>query len=333
MSPNTTPFLLNINPFHVEEPPISNDEFLRSLDAIGVWLRVLAANESLERFRSSDQSDAERMAALANIYIHYGAQAEDQAVALIAFSVWSKDRSLLLPDLFNRIFLRRSTGPLLSDEVSRVLESLSGGGSKSVHVDQRAFFAEVGRLDDSAIVELFLGYPWKKEPSVRLIPKRHRVVWTNLPGELRRIAGTYYDIRQAPRLATAFNKLKHGPQLVIQNPFERARSYGKSSDAVEQLKQWDRTNRPSIRLLFEGSKTQGDVADEFIGSVAPFLIDDEEAINILFYQTMVHNANFFSILVKMEIALARREPADFGNSDAGILKILQRQREFAGRLL
>ncbi len=33
---NTTPFLLNLNPSEVDEPGISNDEFLGSLDAVSV---------------------------------------------------------------------------------------------------------------------------------------------------------------------------------------------------------------------------------------------------------------------------------------------------------
>ena len=52
MPHNATPFLLNLNPHGIDEPDISNDEFLDSLEVIGVWLRVFSAYESLERYTS-----------------------------------------------------------------------------------------------------------------------------------------------------------------------------------------------------------------------------------------------------------------------------------------
>ena len=85
MAANTTPFLLHVDPNQMDEPPVSNDEFLDSLDSVGVWLRVLPAYDSLERYASSDRSLAQHLSALANIYLLLGAQFEDQAVTLIAF--------------------------------------------------------------------------------------------------------------------------------------------------------------------------------------------------------------------------------------------------------
>ncbi len=41
-----TPFLLNLDASGIDEPSITNDEFLDSLDEIGVWLRVLSAYDS-----------------------------------------------------------------------------------------------------------------------------------------------------------------------------------------------------------------------------------------------------------------------------------------------
>lgn len=100
MARNTTQFLLNLNPSLMDEPSISNGEFLDSLEAIGVWLRVLSAYESLERYSSPGSTSAQRLAALSNIYLQFGAQLEDQAVSLVAFSVWCQNRHLVLADLF-----------------------------------------------------------------------------------------------------------------------------------------------------------------------------------------------------------------------------------------
>ena len=223
MIQNTTPFLLNLNPSLMEEPDVSNDEFLDSLDRLGVWLRVLSAYDSLERYTSPDSTSTQRLASLSNIYIQLGAQLEDQAVSLVAFSVWSRCRSLVLADLFSRIFIRRSRTPADGTEIRRVHERLGTDERNPVMVDQNAFFRESSEMSDPDIVEFFLGYRWRKVPSVRLIPKRHIGVWRQLPGELRRIASSFYDERYVPRLTAAYNKLKHGPQLIVQNPVERAK--------------------------------------------------------------------------------------------------------------
>lgn len=325
----TTPFLLNLNPSEVDEPDVSNDEFLDSLDTIGVWLRVLAAYESLERYTSPDSSSAQRLAALSNIYLQLGAQLEDQAVALVAFSAWSKNRDLVLADLFSRIFLRRRSKATAASEIQAVHEQLKKDKGSSVPVDQRTFFREVGDMSDVEIVEFFLGYKWRTVPSVRLVPSRHIEVWKNLPGELRRIAGSFYDVSQIPRLTAAYNKLKHGPQLIIQNPVERARRFGTSPNVAAQLARYDSLDKPGVRMLFAGARTRGKPTDDDTSSVAPFLIDDEGAAKKIFFGTMVHQANFFSMLVKMHIALYRKTSISLEDLDQGILGIVMAQRHYS----
>lgn len=135
MKENTTPFLLNLNSSDLNEPSITNDEFLDSLGSIGVWLRVLSAYDSLQRYTSSDSTVVQRLAALSNIYLQLGVQLEDQAVSLIAFSVWSKKRNLVLADLFSRIFVKHSTTPTSGPTISVVQDKLMTGNSNHVHVD------------------------------------------------------------------------------------------------------------------------------------------------------------------------------------------------------
>ena len=69
MPDNATPFLLNLHPARMDEPTVSNDEFLDSLDALGVWLRVLPAYDSLQSYAASDRSPAQELSAIANIYL------------------------------------------------------------------------------------------------------------------------------------------------------------------------------------------------------------------------------------------------------------------------
>ena len=325
---NTTPFLLNLSPSDVDEPGISNDEFLDSLDTIGVWLRVLAAYDSLERYASPDSTQAQRLAALSNIYLQLGAQLEDQAVSLIAFSVWAKNRDLVLADLFYRVFITRPKKPMPRSEIRAVHAELKTDSPTSVRVDQRAFFREVAEMTDAAIVEFFLGYDWRAVPSVKLIPKQHIEVWKGLPGEFRRMAGSFYDEGQSPRLTAAYNKLKHGPQLTLQNPVDRARRFGSSPDIAAQLARYHALDKPGVRLLFAGARTRREPADGDVASVAPFLIDDEGAVNKIFFETMVHQAGLLSTLVKMQIALYRKSRIDLGNLDEGVSRIVEAQGRY-----
>ncbi len=323
MARNTTPFLLNLGPSNVDEPAISNDEFLDSLDTTGVWLRVLAAYDSLDRYTAPDSTLVQRLAALSNIYLQLGAQLEDQAVSLIAFSVWSTNRDLVLADLFSRIFVTRPRNSSAGSEIRKVHTKLATDSPATVPVDQRTFFREVAKMADAAIVEFFLGYKWRAVPSVKLIPKRHIRVWRNLPEEFRRIAGSFHEESQIPRITAAYNKLKHGPQLVVQNPMDRARQFGSSPDLATELARYRALDKPSVRLLFAGARTRSGPTDSDAGSVAPFLIDDEGAVKKIFFGTMVYQASLFSTLVKMQIALYRKSRIDLGNLDEGVSRIVE----------
>ena len=147
MARNTTPFLLNLDPSIVDEPVVSNDEFLDSLERVGVWLRVLAAHDSLERYTAPDASATQRHAALSNVYLQLGAQCEDQAATLIAFSVWSQNRDLSLPDLFFRILATRSKGPPTGSAIGTAHRKLTTAGLTRVSVDTKSFFSGSGRND------------------------------------------------------------------------------------------------------------------------------------------------------------------------------------------
>ena len=323
MAHNRTPFLLNLNPSAMQEPPITNNEFLDSLDALGVWLRVLSAYDSLERFLSPDSTSTQRLASLSNIYLQLGAQFEDQAVSLIAFSVWSKNRELILPDLFSRTFVRHQSKQARESEIEFVHEALNGDTSKSVPVNQRSFFQEAARKDDADIVRFFLGYRWRPMPSVKLVPKQHNNVWQSLPGELRRISQSFYEEKESPRITSAYNKLKHGPQLTIQNPVERAKKFATSPTLTGQLSRFVSFDKPTVRLLFSGANTQPARTIGNEKTIAPFLIANRDAVLKIFFGTMVHHASLFSVLVKMHIALYREERICLDTLDEGVERIVK----------
>ena len=327
MPDNTTPFLLNLNPAYMDEPTVSNDEFLDSLDALGVWLRVLPAYDSLQRYAASDRSPAQRLSAIANIYLLLGAQLEDQAVSLVAFSVWSRDRDLPLADLFSRIFVQRQRTAPAGSYIQATHDRLKDGSRASV--DARAFFGEVSRLQATELVEFFLGYRWRTRPSVKLMPREHLRVWTTLPGELQRICASFHNEKHNPRLAAAYNKLKHGPQLVVQSPLERARRFATSGNVAAELAGYDALDKPGVRLLLSGARTAGVPAPGGARSNAPFLIDDEGTLAKLVFETMVYHATLLNLIVKMEIALYRKTAIDLDYRDEAILRIVAEADAYA----
>ncbi len=208
-------------------------------------------------------------------------------------------------------------------EIQEVHTKLKSNKSTSVQVNRRSFFQEVCEKTDAEIVEFFLGYKWRAIPSTRLIPKRHIEFWRQLPSELRRVANSFHVETQIPRVSIAYNKLKHGPQLVLQNPLDRARHFGRSPDVATQMARYDSFDKLGVRLLFAGARTQFKPTDGNLGSIAPFLVDDEEAVNQLFFGTMVHQANLFNIFVKMHIALYRKARINIEILDKGISRIVE----------
>ena len=190
--------------------------------------------------------DPGRLSALTNIYVQLAAQFEDQAVALIAFSVWSGNRDLVLADLFSRISMRRSGKKAGSAHVQEIQNKLKDGSNKRVGVDTATFFREVERMRDPEIVRFFLGY-WRKKPSVKLVPPDNEF-WKSLPGELRRMARSFYEEHEVPRLTAGYNKLKHGPQLVVRSPRERAERFA-AGDVAQQIARNEFVDRPTVRLL------------------------------------------------------------------------------------
>ena len=327
MRRNTTPFLLNLNPAHMDEPTVSNDEFLDSLDALGVWLRVLPAYDSLQRYASSDRSPAQRLSAISNIYLLLGAQLEDQAVSLVAFSVWSRNRDLPLADLFSRIFIQPQRTAPAGSYIHAIHDRLKDGSR--TNVDAPAFFGEVSRMHATELVAFFLGYSWRTQPSVKLMPRKYLRFWTTLPGELRRISASFHDEKHHPRLRAAYNKLKHGPQLVVQNPLDRARRFATAPDVAAELAGYDALDKPGIRLLFSGATTAGTPAQGDARSNAPFLIDDEGALAKLVFETMVYHATLLNLIVKMQIALYRNTAIDLDYRDEGVLRIVAEADAYA----
>ena len=89
---------------------------------------------------------------------------------------------------------------------------------------------------------------------------------------------------------------------------------------MEGYSAYDKT---SIRLLLAGAKTRREPGDSGEGAVAPFLLDNEEAVKKLFFGTMVYQASMFSTLVRMQVALYRKNRFERGNLDEGVSRIVE----------
>jgi len=105
------------------------------------------------------------------------------------------------------------------------------------------------------------------------------------------MASSFHVDREAPRASAAYNKLKHGPQLVIQNPTDRARRFGVSPEVAAQLARLDLLDELEVRLLFADAKPQPSSTGGNPESIAQFLIDHGGAVKRIFYNTMVPQAN------------------------------------------
>jgi hypothetical protein len=229
---------------------------------------------------------------LAGFYQQVGLQAEDAISNLVVWSIWSQDKSQSFADLLNRTSLRfYPPRQPLDDSYSVGVRQRFLTTNKRVEVNAVEYLASIGRVSDSELPAQF-GIPWNRFPSVRVIPPEHRKVWDMLPFTFREILRPLSTNGEV--LASCYNKLKHGPQLIIANPLEVAQSRGHPPSQISAPGGFLLT--PTIRLLLYGSRTQ-ETPEESAAStrVAPFLLDDTENARHWLLQSLVHTANFLFV--------------------------------------
>jgi hypothetical protein len=255
------------------EPPIDNPEFLEGFLQNGVWLRVASSYCHLAVLRSQSSSEIQRLAALVAFYQQAALQAEDILSNLIVWSIWARDRSQNLVDLLSRLMLRDEPNWTSASEQYRdvVWNKFEGTSKKKIYVDARQYLSSLLDVHESDLPAQF-GISWKRDPSVKDVPRVDRKWWDRLPNSL----GAWLRDILNPRAGlfmSIHNKLKHGPQLIVTNRLRvgLARGFTDSIDH-EKYPEW---RRPTVRILLDGSRTD-DTKEEFEGqvSVAPLLADD-----------------------------------------------------------
>jgi hypothetical protein len=143
------------------------------------------------------------------------------------------------------------------------------------------FLESLASLKPEGILK-FIGIPWDCHPSVKLVRREERGNWERLPwlvGEQLRALGARSNLL----LAASYNKLKHGPQMVVMDPIAVATTRRGFTPA--EVGETDILRGDFVRLLFDGARTQEEPGELEKGNrVAPFLIHDAAALTDVFVQ-------------------------------------------------
>lgn len=203
--------------------------------------------------------------------------------------VLAKNHDRRLADLLGRIFIssRPSDGETNSYH-ELVAGRLLHNTSTRVDVQSRAFVHSLGRLSSQDLL-LWLGIQWKRNTSVKDIDRRERDQWNwdDLPNLASWIISALSE-ESSLLLTASYNKLKHGPQMVIMSVRNAAiKKRALPADEVLGIT----PDVEYVRLLLRGARTQEEPGELERGvRVAPFLLHDAYFIDKVLYDIMLHLA-------------------------------------------
>lgn len=266
------------------EPGISNDSFLESYLDYSCWLRVINAWQSISVLSQDKAGKLERLAALAAFYQTAGLAVEDALSTCIAWAIWARDKNQSLADILARLSLRlvepkQPVSPSYAEDVIKKFQTTQN----RVDFYARPFLTQLLSVSDRELPKVF-GIPWKPHPSVKLVPREMLENWNNLGFFMRESLVPLLDPKGA-LLASCYNKIKHGPQIMISDMATAARARGLSFEegAMSEL---------TVRLLLQGARTQEtDIETTEEIRSAPFLLMNSANAKRWFFQHIVHTAN------------------------------------------
>jgi hypothetical protein len=279
---------LHFRPGPSEEPRVENKDFLLSFLSVGVWTRCITLSDHVEVLRKPNPSPLKRYASTIGVYQELGLLTEDAIATLVAWSLWSSDKSQSLADIVYRLILARDAqgaSHYTRARMEKVKADLVAGGK--IRLDGRRYLQGLLNGVPERDLPTLLGVPWSRTPSVKLVPRQFRLAWQSLPAMIADHVRVLTD--SSNELTTAyFNKLKHGPQLVIQNPRRVAESMKIARADLESI-----PDRNMIRLLFNGSRTAISHAELSANKrTAPFLLDDGDNARALLHGGAIKTALF-----------------------------------------
>ncbi len=308
-----------------QEPAVTNRDFLGSFLDAGVWIRVVNAAGQLSALQSAASTPIQKLSALAGFYQQAGLQTEDALSNLVAWAAWSKDPSMNLADLLDRISLRTSRPrEQLPDRYHEVVCERLVTSKKRVEIYVREYASSLLSVSDRTLPAL-LGIPWNRNPSVKDVGKPQRQAWDNLPAVIKQLLLNLLG-PNGELLASCYNKIKHGPQIVVAESLLAIRARGLPAEACDVA---DPTvAQRTIRLLLHGSRTQ-ETPEELAESrrVAPFLYADPDNARRWLLQSLLHTAGVLSSLATWLFNFRFREsPRAFGVSDPFLESLVKEQQ-------
>lgn len=266
------------------EPEIDSKRFLNSFLEYSCWSRSLIARQSFLIISGKEYGELEKLAALVSFYQNIGVVIEDALTTYIAWSLWANDKSQKIPNILNRIVLKL-TDPKKQKDVQTREEIIKKfqESDRQIIIYARHFLQETLQCHDNDIPNRF-GINWKKNPSVKLVTRDQLEFWNNLGSHIRESLNPLLDPKN-DLIASCYNKIKHGPQIIIDNLQNSAISRGYSDDQIKNLD----LDKKTIRFLLDGARTQ-DTDEEQASSkrCAPFLISDTENIQQILYKNIYY---------------------------------------------
>jgi hypothetical protein len=315
----------NLVPGPFPEPSVTNKDFLGSFLDAGVWIRTANAAGQLKTLRSPETSPIEKISALAGFYQQAGLQAEDTVSNVIAWSAWAREPSLSIANLLDRVSLRtsRPREQLTDNYFEFVIQKLVSS-HKRVDIDVREYASSLLSIPEPDLPAA-LGIPWKRDPSIKYVPRPQRKSWDSLPHAIK----DSLKIHLGPNsqlLASSYNRIKHGPQLIVTGALPAIQARGLPHDGYDAKDPM--VTRPTIRLLLDGSRTQ-ETQEEISASqrVAPFLYAEPDNARRWLFQSIMHSANFLSMIGTWIFNHRFPEsPRSFGVSDPFLASLVSEQQ-------
>lgn len=268
------------------EPDIGTEEFLASYLDYTCWLRVISSHKQFLALSDLKTSKLERLASLGAFYQMAGLVVEDALSMYIAWSLWSRERSRSIADILARVALRLAEPKSrLPDTYARDIQRRCLETDKRLDVYAREYLSQLMLTRDVDLPSQF-GIRWRRNPSIKLVPKELRAMWDGL-GYYVRSCLEPLVMSKGALLAACYNKIKHGPQMVVMSPGVAAQRRGITGLTGDGLE-----GEPTLRLLLQGSRTQETDAESVDKlRVAPFLPLDTANIRRWFFQQIVHTTN------------------------------------------
>jgi hypothetical protein len=262
---------------------IENEEFLDSFVRFGAWMRFSQAYEYVRMLHRASEN-FERLVAASGFYSAYGAVVEDVASMMLAWICWSRYPGLRLADILYLISFCRDTQAKASEAYLEDLIAKIQSG-KRTRVDSVVFAESLKKLGGVKTLQM-MGLNWKKTPSVKIARSESELsFWRKLPDVINNLL-LFLSDTSTLHISLAYNKIKHGPQLVMTDLIKHFSSLSGNKSDLANLSSLNGSlserglGPETLRVLFEGSRTKR--KDPTDPPVSLFLEDDTAAIEILF---------------------------------------------------